>query len=465
MAGKHNRNYRVWWKRLLVTAGALWERVRHVGISSRSIRHVWRIVREEGFRAVGDRISAMVFAAALQADPQPESSIIDGEGDDKEVARRILVADLRVPRADVSAGEMVTIGILRDLVSLGYEVVFLPNDLMPSIKYEQKLKDCGIEIITRDSGYRRPVQYVLENGTRFGVFYVVRLEVAENIMPVVRQVAPKARIIFHAIDLYFLREMRGAKIQENIQRSRYAAAIRSRELAIMRRADRIVVHSPIEEAVLSKELPEKTITILPALYTPVTERKLDFSERKNIFFLGGFGHEPNGDAVEWFARDIWPLIRNLLPGVEFWIIGSEVSQRVAALGEVAGIKVVGFIAELHPVLETLRVGVAPLRYGAGIKGKVALTMGAGIPCVCTEIAAEGMGIENRVHTLIENDARGFAAAVVKVYSDSVMWDCLSRNGQELVREKFSSRANHTGLCDVLGMRREATSRMDGGFTG
>lgn len=457
MVRTHNSDYRRWFRRLLATTVALWVRVRHLGTSSRSIKNAWRILREEGFGGIRDRISATAFAVALHAESLTQSPKIEGGPENKELIHRILVTDHRIPRGDVSAGEMVTLGILRDLVSLGYEVVFLPTDLMPSPKYELELKECGIQVITRDSGYRRPAYYVLENGASFGVIYIMRLEAAEKVMPVIRRVAPSARIIFHALDLYFLREMRGAKVRENSKSGKYAVAIRSRELAMMRLADRIVVVSPIEEAVLRQELPDKSITIFPALYTPVVYRMRDFQERENIFFLGGFGHEPNVDAVEWFSREIWPLIRNLLPSIEFWIIGSEVPRRVAALSGVPGINVVGFIEQLHPVLETLRIGVAPLRYGAGIKGKVALTMGAGIPCVCTDIAAEGMGIENGVHALIENNARGFANAVANLYSDSVMWDRLSRNGQALVREKFSGKANHTVLLDVLGVVRSSTT--------
>ena len=122
-----------------------------------------------------------------------------------------------------------------------------------------------------------------------------------------------------------------------------------------------------------------------------------------MFFIGGFSHPPNVSAVLWFATEVWPIVRDALPSAEFHIIGAEAPASVTALDEVQGIRFVGFVQNLDPLLGMFRLGVAPLLFGAGIKGKVALTMGAGIPCVCTEIAAEGMGIENGIHTFIADE--------------------------------------------------------------
>ena len=148
-------------------------------------------------------------------------------------------------------------------------------------------------------------------------------------------------------------------------------------------------------------------------------------------------------------RSVWPDVRKALPEVEFHIIGAEAPESVVDLGKLPGINVVGFVPELESVLETLRVGVAPLQYGAGSKGKVAVTMGAGIPCVCTEIAAEGMGIKNDVHAFVENDPVRFAQAVVALYKDESTWTRLARNGQALVQDKFGDAANRASLLQVL----------------
>jgi hypothetical protein len=135
--------------------------------------------------------------------------------------------------------------------------------------------------------------------------------------------------------------------------------------------------------------------------------------------------------------------------VEFHILGAEPPDSVIKLGLLPGIKVVGFVRDLDSILETMRVGVAPLLYGAGIKGKVAMTMGAGIPCVCTDIAAEGMYMQDHVHTIVANETHAFADAVVTLYSDEALWNRLSQNGQRLITRKFSEAANRSSLLAVL----------------
>ena len=366
------------------------------------------------------------------------------------VSRRILVADYRVPRPDVSAGELATVGILRDLCALGYEVVFLPNGMEPSPQYEAALQAVGVQVVTRDSGFDSSAHYLEKHGSEFAAFYLIRVDVTETLLPIARQVAPDARVIFHDPDLCFLREMRGAELRNDPAAREAALQTRDRELVMMRRSDHVVVVSPSEVPVLREMLPGNIpISVFPVLYAPIVDNPRPYAKRKHIFFLGGFGHPPNVDAVQWFAAEVWPHVRKALPEVEFHIIGAEAPEAVLALGQLPGIKVVGFVPELEPVLQTLRVGVAPLQYGAGIKGKVAVTMGAGIPCVCTEIAAEGMGIKNGVHALVEDDPVRFAQAVVTLYQDKKTWTRLARNGQLLVQDKFGDAANRASLLKVL----------------
>lgn len=368
-------------------------------------------------------------------------------------SRRILVADYRIPRADVSAGERATVGILKDLCALGYEVVLLPNDMEPFPRYEAELRALGVNVVARDAGYVSSRDYVEANGYQFGTLYVIRVEVAESILPLFREVAPMARIIFHAPDLYHLRELREAELHDDSAMRDRALASKERELAMMRLAGHVVVVSPAEVPILQAELPEVPITVFPVLYAPILPVDRGFNDRRHLFFIGGFGHPPNVDAVQWFAREVWPIVREALPDVEFHILGAEAPPSVVALGAVPGIRVVGFVQNLDPLLGMFRLGVAPLRYGAGIKGKVATTMGAGVPCVCTEIAAEGMGIEHGMHALVADEPQKFAEEIVSLYNDAEEWERLSRQGQTLVRKCFSEEANRTALIKVLDRAR------------
>ena len=436
-------------RRFVSACFSLATRIQRAGSVKRSLGNFLRIIRAEGMHGIRGR---MITTA-----PGMTGVLLQSGGDNpvelpvlaKEVARRILVADYRVPRPDVSAGERATVGILKDLCALGYEVVFLPNDMVPSPRYENLLTAVGVQVVTRESGFEYSAHYLEKHGSGFGVFYLIRVDVAETLLPITRRVAPDARVIFHAPDLYFLRETREAELRNDPAARERALQTRDRELAMMSRSDRVVVVSPAEIPVLREVLPDTPISVFPVLYAPVIKNPPPYAKRNNIFFLGGFGHPPNVNAVQWFAAEVWPHVRKALPVVEFHIIGAEAPESVIELGKQPGIKVVGFVPELEAVLETLRVGVAPLQYGAGIKGKVAVTMGAGIPCVCTEIAAEGMGIKNDVHAFVENDPVRFAQAVVNLYQEEKTWTRLAKHGQALVEDMFGNAANRASLVQVL----------------
>jgi GT2 family glycosyltransferase/SAM-dependent methyltransferase len=365
------------------------------------------------------------------------------------IARRILVADYRIPRPDLSAGELATVGILKDLCALGYEVTFVPNDMKTARGYENDLRSVGVKVITEGSGYNNANEYIECEGRSFGTYYIFRVDVAEVILPVARRVAPMARIIFHAPDLYFLRESREAELSQNSEALANAGRTRDRELAMMRSADRVVLTSPAEFPFVRSELPDVPISVFPAVYARVSIRPLGFSSRRDIFFLGGFKHAPNVSGVLWFAENVWPLVRATLRDARFIILGAEMPASILDLKMLPGVKIVGYVPDLDPTLNTARVGVAPLLYGAGIKGKVAVTMGAGVPCVCTTIAAEGMGILDGVHARVADNPRSFAEAVVSLYTDEALWNRISVSGRALVDERFGDEANRASLLSVM----------------
>ena len=402
----------------------------------RAFRNMVIILRTEGTPGVSRRLMERAPRAIKSTSAPPPNS-------------RILVMDYRIPMADISAGERATVGILRDLSAIGYDVVFVPNNMLPSPAYEEELRGYGVTVITRVDGYQWAADYISAHGHGFSTFYLIRVDVAEAVLDTIRRAAPTARVLFHAPDVYFLREGREAELKGDPTLRARADAMRDRELAMMRKVDRTVVVSPAEVPTVQAYLPECRMSVLPALYAPVAGAPRRFGSRRDIFFLGGFAHTPNVDAVQWFVRSVWPLIRKRLPGVNFHVVGSEAPQAVQDLAVEPGVVVDGFVKDLDPLLASMHLGVAPLRYGAGIKGKVAVTMGAGIPCVCTPIAAEGMGFERGVHALIEADAEAFADSVVRLYNDGKLWQRMSDAGREFIRQRFSAEANRSALLSVL----------------
>lgn len=367
--------------------------------------------------------------------------------------KRILVMDYRIPRADISAGELATEGILRDLCAFGFDVAFLPNDMLPSQKYEDRLKSFGVKVVTNESGYQSPGQYIAENGNHFAYFYLIRVDVAESVLDVIRRASPLAKVIFHAPDVYFLREKREAELRGSKELMIKAEQMRMRELFVMEKVDHIVVVSEVEKGLLEQYIPAEKISVFNVLYVPVIDNPKTLDGRNHIFFLGGYAHRPNVDAVHWFVSEIWPLVRKELPDTEFHILGAEAPDSVRELDKLPGVRFIGFVENLDDVLPNYKLGVAPLRYGAGIKGKVAMTMGAGIPCVCTSVAAEGMGIQDGIHALLADEPEAFAAAVIRLMTDNELWESISSSGRRFVRQRFSEEANRLSFLGVLNEAR------------
>ena len=159
--------------------------------------------------------------------------------------------------------------------------------------------------------------------------------------------------------------------------------------------------------------------------------------RDTMIFVGGFNHQPNQDAIFWFMEEIYPAILKEFPDLRFYIVGSHPTEKVKAL---AGDKVIvtGYVSdeELAELYGKARVNVIPLRFGAGVKGKVVETLGFGVPAVTTPIGAEGLpGVEECLD--VTTDPKDYAARVLRYLRDDAYWREKSRKEREYLREHFA----------------------------
>ena len=177
------------------------------------------------------------------------------------------------------------------------------------------------------------------------------------------------------------------------------------------------------------------------------------AERRDLLFIGGFEHVPNVDGVLWFVHEILPLIQKKISGVRFNVVGSRAPAEIKRLHSDA-ILVHGFVPDVKPLFSTCRLSVAPLRFGAGVKGKVNQSLALGLPCVVTSVAAEGMHLTNGVDILIADDPSGFAQAVARVYEDDDLWQSLSQAGLENIAKHFSFSVAQDALEKLCGKTAE-----------
>jgi len=163
---------------------------------------------------------------------------------------------------------------------------------------------------------------------------------------------------------------------------------------------------------------------------------------------------PNEDGIVWFVKSILPSIIEKLPGTSLFIVGSHPTETVKALGS-KNITVTGYVEDVRPYFEEARVFVCPLRYGAGVKGKIGQSMAYGLPVVMTAVGAEGLDIVDGRDALIADDEHDFAEKVVGLYKNRALWERLSLCGIELIEKKFSPRMVKYALRNLLHVREDS----------
>ena len=265
----------------------------------------------------------------------------------------------------------------------------------------------------------------------------------------VRRHCSRAKVIYDTVDLHHLREAREAELRGDKKMARKAEDRRHQELKLVEEADVTFVVSQAEKAVLQDHAVEAVVEIVPTIYE-VHKPTIPFELRKHLLFIGGFDHMPNSDAVLYFAREIFPLVQQRLQGTKLYVVGNNPRDDVQALAS-RDIVVTGYVPDVSPFFKCTRVFIAPLRFGAGISGKIHQSLSHGLPVVSTALAADGLKLQHEVTALIANNAREFADATVSLYNDRDTWEKLSANGLRHVETQFSVDVVRKDLARILGV--------------
>lgn len=349
---------------------------------------------------------------------------------------KLLFIDWSTPRPDCDAGSITAFYLMKILVDLGYEVVFVPSDLLVLGHYTEAVRALGVRCLSADD-IGSVEAHLQAEGATYTHALLCRAPIAALYIGQIRAHAPGARIILNTSDLHYLRDVREAELAGDPAQLEAALRWKAHELSIIRACDHCIVMSDHELRILQHELPGSDIHLVPLMFVDIPGRAAGFAARKDMLFIGGFPHPPNVDAVVWFCERIWPLVRPRLPAVRVHLIGNKPSDAVHALGAIEGVNVVGYVEDLKPWFDGVRMSIAPLRYGAGIKGKLGTSLSFGVPSVATTIAVEGMGIRDGEQALVADDEASFADAVVRLYTDEALWEHVSVEGLRFVTDTYS----------------------------
>ena len=366
---------------------------------------------------------------------------------DRRANKRILVLEHCTPTPNQDAGSLIVFNLLLLLREMNFQVTFIPEDnflYMP--EYTTALQRVGIEVLY--APYVTSVeQHLRDCGERYDSVLLFRPLVVERNIEAVRACCPNAKIIYHTQDLHFLRMRREAALFQDAEKDSEADKMKLLEFNAIGACEASILVSEKELELLQNELPDDKFYTLPLILDVPGTRKT-FSERNNIVFIGGFQHPPNIDAVRYFVSEVMPLLRQTLPNVCFYAVGSNPPDEIKNLAA-DDVIITGFIEDLNSFLDNMRVSVAPLRYGAGIKGKIGTAMAVGLPVVATSLAAEGMALKNGENIRIADDPESFAKVIAEVYKNESLWKKISRSGLEFAENVWGAKAIYRKMSGIF----------------
>ncbi len=365
------------------------------------------------------------------------------------MSRRALVITHTYPLPDLDGASLRILCLMQMLNELGYCVTNLSAGHAFHPVYTERTQEAqallarhGIEAV----GPQSPLAYLAVHGADIDLILLAVVPGQADFVAEMRRAAPNAALIFDTIELTFVSMFRAAQLRHSEGLARQGRTVQAGQLALAAAADCTLVVTDTEAVLLAHLCPQARVHVISNVHTVTPEIPATHG-RTDLLFVGNFVHMPNRDAACHFVADIWPQVQPRLPGAVVRFAGLPV-PKVAALAQ-AGILVTGHVPDLAPLYASSRMAIAPLRFGAGIKGKVLEAMGRGLPVVMTPVAAEGTGAIDGEHALIAATPAAFADAVAALSADDALWLRLAPAGRQLVDERFSYAAIRSALTTVL----------------
>lgn len=367
---------------------------------------------------------------------------------------RLLVVAPSMCRGDTASGDLRLQRILEILARFAAVDLLVPEPEpargQPSRRYWQLLRDAGVRIV--DWRFHRRLSIWCESqGEPYDWIVAEFWHEAERItshVARIRRRQPALRFAIDTVDVHYLRE--DAAVKCGVGDYGSAADVedrRVRELATYRQAELLLACTAEDLRALAADVPNVSALVVPNIIRSLP--RSPGPRDHDLVFVGGFRHAPNVDAVTWFVREVFPLVEVRLPAVRLNIIGSHTPEVIKDFQAVPGVHVVGFIEDTSAWLDRAAVSVAPLRYGAGMKGKVTEALSAGTPVVTTTVGAQGLGAVSGVHLHVADTAAAFADAVVVCLEDPLAAEAMGARGRELVESICGAERVRGDLLDAL----------------
>ena len=359
-----------------------------------------------------------------------------------------LVVDRGLPVIDRDAGSVAVMSHMQSLQRLGYAVTFLPADLNGDAPF---LETRGIACLTRP-WYTTVEEALARNARAYDLIYVHRVDNAALYARLIRHYHREARLVLSIADLSSLRLWRQAEIEQLPELRERAQFERAAELNACHQADAVITHSHEEARLLRAQVKASKVHVVPWA-VPLRATTTPFAQRRGLAFIGGFAHKPNVDAAHWLVTRVMPEVARSDPSLPCLLVGSDTPDWLRTLaGNTVqdAVQALGHVNDLATVFERIRLTIAPLAYGAGIKGKVLASLAAGIPCVCTPMAAEGLDLPPPLLALIATEPADLAAIVLRLHNDEDHNRRCAEAGLAFIATHMSDQAIDVMMTTLLG---------------
>jgi hypothetical protein len=349
------------------------------------------------------------------------------------------------PEPASSAGGSRTIQLMELFISQGWDLTFVSTAAYSAHAIDfSKWPVSKVSIRLNDSSFDDFISQLQPTIVVFDKFMI-----EEQFGWRVAQHCPPALRILDTIDLHCLRTARQKALKEKRsfeETDLLTEEVAKREIASILRSDISLIISDVEMKLLQNlfRVDAELLHYVPFLLAPVTEENTNhwpaFESREHFITIGNFLHEPNWNAVLYLKEDIWPLIRKELPDAALHVYGAYSTQKVEALhSPKEGFFIKGRAEDAMEVVSKAKICLAPLRFGAGIKGKLVEAMQCGTPSVTTAIGAEGMHGELRWNGIVVNETAAFAKAAVQLYTDKILWENSRRQGVMIINKFYAKK--------------------------
>ncbi|WP_165760024.1 glycosyltransferase family 4 protein [Acetobacter cibinongensis] len=371
-----------------------------------------------------------------------------GDQKKQDTILNALFIDDRVPDLTRDAGSCAIISHMRALKHLGFNCFFIPSIKSATLADEKQFAEWGITCLMPPF-YTTPEDALKALGSGLDTVYLHRLSNGSNYSNLARMYASRAALIWSIADLASLRLQRQSRVENRPEIMREAQRLEVHENMCAWSSDIVLTHSEKEKSLLNSRVSGAKVFVAPWSVILKKFSKIDLKQ-PIITFIGHYAHAPNADAAKWLILEILPILKHYIPNVMCRLVGSELPHEIYTLKR-ESVEIIGHVESLEKILSDTAVCIAPLRFGAGIKGKVLESWAHGVPVAMTPIAAEGIVDDSTsLWSLCVRDTPEALAQLVRALLVPALAQENVKDGQKLLRTKYTEQNVRHVLSEILG---------------